>query len=105
VSALAISLAAAKSSMAVAAMVAEVSVPPTSGAGGGDSSGGGGDATGGGSDVVLASGSSRGTVAVMTTAVETAAAGVSVAIGALSEATVVTHILMLLLSTQLPLVN
>ncbi len=90
VSASAISLAAAKSSMAAATMVAEVSVLPTSGAGGGDGSGGGGNVTGGGSGIGLASGSSRGTVAAMTTAVETAAAEVmSVAIGAQSEATVV----------------
>jgi hypothetical protein len=93
VSASAISLVAAKSSMAAAAVVAEVSVLPTSGAGGGDGSGGGCNVTGGGSCVGLASGSSRGTVVVTTTAVETAAAGVmSVAIGALSEAAVVnTH--------------
>jgi hypothetical protein len=89
VSAMAISLAAAKSSKVAAAMVAEVSVPPTSGAGGGDASGGSGNVTGGGSGVGLASGSSRGTVAVMITAVEIKAAGVmSVAIGALSDATV-----------------
>jgi hypothetical protein len=76
VSASAISLAVAKPLMVAAAMVAEVSVPPTSGAGGGDGNGGGGDVTGGGSGIGLASGTSRGTVAVTTMAVETAAAGV-----------------------------
>ncbi len=48
VSALAMSLAAAKSLTAAAAMVAEVSVPPTSGAGSDDGSSGGGCVSGGG---------------------------------------------------------
>jgi hypothetical protein len=93
VSALAMSSAAAKSLTVAATMVAGVSVLPTSGAGGGDRSGGGGNVSGGGSGVGLASGSSRGRVAVTTTAVETAAAGLlSVAIAAVAEARIVnTH--------------
>jgi hypothetical protein len=96
VSALATSLEAAKakSSMAAAAMVAKVSVPPTNrasvgdvnGGGGNNTGGGGGDVggkvTGGGSGDGFASGSSRGRMAVTTMAVE----------GALPEAMVVnTH--------------
>ncbi len=72
----------AKSLMAAAAMVAKVSIPPTDRAsvgdvngGGGDNTGGGGgnvggEVTGGGSGDSITSGSSRGRVAVTTTAVE-----------------------------------